>query len=98
MTELINPSHLLTMDTSQLDNCLEEIRARRIRAGEQYEKAKKRKSETTVAGLARLLEKQCEILNKKLSIADKAINSAEAAIAAIYTLRLQYDDMKGEEL
>jgi hypothetical protein len=86
------------MDTDTLDKCLEEIRARRIKAGEQFEKAKRRKSETTVAGLARLLEKQCEILNKKLSIADKAISAAENAIVAIYTLRLQYDDMKGEEL
>jgi hypothetical protein len=86
------------MDVSTLDDCLETIRARRIKAGEQFEKAKRRKSETTVAGLSRLLEKQCEILNKKLSIADKAISSAEAAIVAIYTLRLQYDDMKGDEI
>jgi len=86
------------MDVDTLDSYLEELRARRIKAGEQLEKAKRRKSESTVAGLARLLEKQCEILNKKLVAADKAISSAENAIVAIYTLRLQYDDMKGEEL
>lgn len=96
MTELINPSHLLTMNVEELDACLTSIRERRIKAGEQYEKAKQRKSETTVVGLTRLLEKQCELLNKKLVAADKAISSAESAIIAIYTLRLQYDDMANE--
>lgn len=87
--EHITPAALYDMSGDDIDAMLERIRERRLSAVRQYEEAMAAAKQASDAKARTSLLKQCDMLAKKITSVNKAIDIMDDRVNKIRALRLE---------
>lgn len=87
--EFIDPHNLDALTEDQIDNMLEQIRERRLRALRLYQQAEEEKAQKQYDVASEKLDNQIRLLDGNIKRMDQALNALDKRINNVRALRLQ---------